>query len=88
MASGGHSALEVHLTVAVLWLTQTLAVVLFSTPTFGSSATGNKEEPMLWTCWAKICCITQKPIRKVSYRLRFRGFLNGLDLFRGGVKPF
>ena len=56
MASGGHSVPEVHLTVVVLWLTQKLAVALFSTPTFGSSATGSKEGPKLWTCLVGICC--------------------------------
>ena len=55
MASGGHSVPEVHLTVVVLWLTQKLAVALFSTPTFGSSATGSKEGPKLWTCLVGIC---------------------------------
>ena len=56
IASGAHSALEVHLTVVVLWLTQKLAVLLFSTPTFDSFATGSKERPGLWTCLAEICC--------------------------------
>ena len=87
MASWGHSALEVHLTVVVLWLTRKRAVVPFSTATFGSSVAGSKEGPMLRQ---KFTVITQKPQKgfQLSYRLWFGGFPDSFDLFRRRVKPF
>ena len=64
MASGGHSALEMHLTVEMLWLTQKPAVVLATT--FGSF-TRIKRGQHWGHVGQKFAVIAQKPKKRLRF---------------------